>query len=424
MSKLLPILALWIAGAAAHAAVIAVTTTLDAIADDGFCSLREAVLNANADSRLFPAPGECAAGSGADTIELPAGTYTLTIAPGGPGNGASGALLLKSTLSIVGTGKPVVQGGAQWTDRVFDVAGGATASLSGFTVHGGFTPVGVFSQGGGAGIRSHGALTLTNMLIEGNRAGPDGASDALGGGILVYESGSLVMTDSAVVNNTQGRASLYSYGPVTITGSAITDNTDTQGFNAGAGVFVVSTTASITNTTITNNTTQNGPGAGLKADTATVTLDNVTIAGNTAPDIVVATGTVTMRNSILGFNVFPNAATCAQESNGKIDSGGNNIVWNATGCTIVNVQPSDRLGTFDAPVDPMLASLADNGGPTQTHELLPGSPAINAGPNPLPAFPGNEFDQRGEGYARVVAGVVDIGAYEVQPIAITPNFTG
>ena len=61
---------------------------------------------------------------------------------------------------------------------------------------------------------------------------------------------------------------------------------------------------------------------------------------------------------------------------------------------------------------------------TDTMALLPGSPAIDAGPDPVPDFPGNDNDQRGPGFPRVVNGKVDVGAYEVQPIAVTPNFTG
>ena len=93
---------------------------------------------------------------------------------------------------------------------------------------------------------------------------------------------------------------------------------------------------------------------------------------------------------------------------------------------------SDRVGNISGTINPMLGPLQNNGGPTDTHALLAGSPAINAGPNPVPDFPTNEFDQRGDGFARVVGGVVDIGAFEVQPpatpapeaIVITPKFTG
>ena len=46
-------------------------------------------------------------------------------------------------------------------------------------------------------------------------------------------------------------------------------------------------------------------------------------------------------------------------------------------------------------VDPLLGPLQNNGGPTETRALLPGSPAKDVGPDPVPEFPGNEFDQRG-----------------------------
>jgi hypothetical protein len=61
----------------------------------------------------------------------------------------------------------------------------------------------------------------------------------------------------------------------------------------------------------------------------------------------------------------------------------------------------------------MLGALLDHGGPTGTHALLTGSPAINAGdPNfTPPPF----YDQRGPGYDRVVGGRIDMGAFEVQP---------
>ncbi len=78
------------------------------------------------------------------------------------------------------------------------------------------------------------------------------------------------------------------------------------------------------------------------------------------------------------------------------------------------VTVNDVGGTQSGVTDPGLAPLAANGGPTLTHALLDGSPALNAGPVPVPSFPGNEFDQRGPGYARVAFGVVDVGAFEAQ----------
>src|SRR5262249_22664693 len=75
---------------------------------------------------------------------------------------------------------------------------------------------------------------------------------------------------------------------------------------------------------------------------------------------------------------------------------------------------SDDSGNLSAPgdmpnTDPRLGSLQENGGPTPTMALLPGSPGIDAG-----ALTDSEWDQRGPGYARLVNGATDIGAYEVQ----------
>ena len=73
----------------------------------------------------------------------------------------------------------------------------------------------------------------------------------------------------------------------------------------------------------------------------------------------------------------------------------------------------------------LLGPLADNGGATHTHALLDGSPAIDAGPDPVADFPDNQWDQRADGYARVVNGRVDVGAFEVQPPPVPePTFTG
>jgi hypothetical protein len=69
--------------------------------------------------------------------------------------------------------------------------------------------------------------------------------------------------------------------------------------------------------------------------------------------------------------------------------------------------PGDQINT-----DPLLGPLQDNGGPTFTHELLPGSPAINAGD---PNFVGPpDYDQRGPDYVRVRGGRIDVGSFEVQ----------
>ena len=78
------------------------------------------------------------------------------------------------------------------------------------------------------------------------------------------------------------------------------------------------------------------------------------------------------------------------------------------------------IGTAAAVIDPLLSPLADNGGPTKTIALLPGSSAINAGNNMSAVDPATgqslTTDQRGAGYPRIVNKTVDIGAFEFQPI--------
>jgi hypothetical protein len=91
------------------------------------------------------------------------------------------------------------------------------------------------------------------------------------------------------------------------------------------------------------------------------------------------------------------------------------------GTVVAGGDVTDVGGTIFS-TNPGLGPLANNGGPTQTHELLGASLAIDAGPTPLVAFPGSDFDQRGPGFARVVNGRVDIGAYE-RPL-LFPDFTG
>jgi Aspartyl/Asparaginyl beta-hydroxylase len=137
-----------------------------------------------------------------------------------------------------------------------------------------------------------------------------------------------------------------------------------------------------------------------------------------AAGTVVITGTIVAGNAdgtddIAGAPDAANAATITSSIIGAIN----------------HVTVTDGGGNQNGVVDPGLAPLADNGGPTQTMALVPSSVAIDAGPNPVPDFPGNGADQRGEGFARVVGAKADVGAFEVQappppPVIIAPKFTG
>lgn len=103
----------------------------------------------------------------------------------------------------------------------------------------------------------------------------------------------------------------------------------------------------------------------------------------------------------------PNPASLVQGLDGNVNSLGNNLIGNSTGGS--GFAASDLVN-----VNPQLGPLQNNGGPTETMALLPGSPAINAGDNAnAPAY-----DQRGPGFPRIVDGAIDIGAFEVQVLPI------
>src|SRR4051794_6707637 len=126
----------------ASAAAISVTTTNDVAAADGACSLREAVSAANSDNPPFAGIGECAAGGGTDTIEIPAGTYKLTIAGASENANATGDLDVTSSLTLAGAGAGTTVLDANRLDRVLDVAAGKTVTVQSLTVTGGRTPDG------------------------------------------------------------------------------------------------------------------------------------------------------------------------------------------------------------------------------------------------------------------------------------------
>jgi hypothetical protein len=127
-----------------------------------------------------------------------------------------------------------------------------------------------------------------------------------------------------------------------------------------------------------------------------------------------AAATITAANTIVSGNSAPAGANCYDGAGGLSSS------FVSTGHNVEDLdtcnfdQPSDQPNT-----NPLLGALVDNGGPTATHALLPGSPAINAGDNSTcAAAPVSGMDQRG--IPRPQGLVCDIGAYEQQePTAVT-----
>ncbi|TMC57853.1 MAG: hypothetical protein E6J26_05765 [Chloroflexi bacterium] len=154
-------------------------------------------------------------------------------------------------------------------------------------------------------------------------------------------------------------------------------------------------------------------------NTVTARLNNVTIAGNTADSdnngvgdgggIRIFAGTFEVRNSIIAGNFDNSPSVKHNDCSGLIQSLGHNLIQDSFGCAIGGSTLEDLYGK-----DPLLAPLADNGGPTRTRALLPGSPAIDAG-NPVPSTVDElhacaDVDQRG--VPRPIGRFCDSGAYE------------
>ena len=150
--------------------------------------------------------------------------------------------------------------------------------------------------------------------------------------------------------------------------------------------------------TVADSTISGNGGVGIATDPAgsqPVTVTNSIVAGNAASDI---SGAVT-------------TAVCDLIGNGDGSSGVSNGV------------NGSQVGTAVQPIDPWLGPLQDNGGPTQTMALLPGSPAIDAGSDAIAQALGLSTDQRGPGFPRILGRAVDLGAFEAQsPFAnLTPQ---
>ena len=218
----------------ARAATFVVTKTADT--NDGTCdadcSLREAIIAANANP-------------GADTITLPAGTYTLTIAGAGEDGGATGDLDILGDLTINGAGASttVVDGGG--IDRVFHIVSAFTVVFNNITIQGG-----VANLDNGGGLLNEGTATLNNCVIGGNSA-PSGN----GGGI-------------------------YNDDVMTISGCTIGENLATSG--DGGGVYDNGVSITITNTWIAANGSPNGDGGGFYFNGVAATISQSTVSDNIA----------------------------------------------------------------------------------------------------------------------------------------------
>ena len=171
------------------ATLITVTTSKDAVNTDGSCSLREAIIAANKDQASSSQPGECAAGSGVDTIILPAGTYTLARSGNGKeDSGSTGDLDILASVTISPTGPVTITAASGFSDRIFHVLGGNVTILNANIRKGNVT-----GNGGAIFVASAASVTLKNSTLADNTA------TERGGGI--YNAGTLSLINDTISGN-------------------------------------------------------------------------------------------------------------------------------------------------------------------------------------------------------------------------------
>jgi uncharacterized repeat protein (TIGR01451 family) len=389
--------------------VLADTLIVTTTGDSGAGSLRQAIADA--------APG--------DTIVFDAGLAGQTIV-------LSSSLSIAKALTIDGSSliTPVAISGNHAT-RVFDISSGGVVTLSHLSIISGTTT----STGGG--IRNdHGTLVVRTSTLAGNTASNRGGAiynllgkvtlqncvladnsslNGNGGGVhndgnnLDYGAATLIVQNSTFSGN---QAAAYSgggisggYSTLVVTNSTFSDNMSSAG---GGGIFASSGILTVQNSTFSGNqaTASDSKGGGIQNAGATLTLQNSTLSANTA----ITGGGLYNDGALYYYNTLiagsPSGGDCSTVYAWQIHHNVRNLVQD---------------GSCDAQVsgDPLLDTLADNGGPTAgsgqailTHALLPGSPAIDAG-DPTTCL---TTDQRG--VARPIGAGCDIGAIEspLQPI--------
>jgi hypothetical protein len=430
---------------------------VDHTADDGTSNCED---NVPADCSLRGAIQRANALAGADSVELPAGVYALTIQGAGEDAAGAGDLDITDDLTIQGAGAAttIVSG---LHDRVFHIdpaARGVKATIRGVTIQNGSTGIVAFVDSAGAGILlgaantagdppPSGMLTLIDSVVRA------GFAEGNGGGVA-NKAGTLVVIRSTISGNTSHGigAGIFSRftAQTTIIDSTISNNLADNG--DGGGLYVFGGQVTVANTTISGNRAV-GSGGGIVRSYGTLTVVNSTISDNTSGDgagILISPndqslnivrgstisnnhaggfanfggtsggissgGQIELANTILAGNTRASGdALIGTDCVGTIQSAGYNLIQNpGVPCAITGDPTGNIVGQ-----NPQLGPLADHGGPTRTHAPLANSPAIDAGNPGAPGSGGatcEPTDQRGavrpqdgngDGVARC-----DIGAYE------------
>ena len=351
------------------------------------------------------------------TASTVVGNSTAGIVAGGGGIYLSNSTAILTDSTVVGnrtTGFNSL-GGGLYTES------GSTLSLNDSTVVNNSTSA---QYASGGGIFNSGTMTLTNSAISGNSTV---GYNAPGGGIFNYVRVTLInssVSDNSttgdyssgggIYNATGGNA--YSVGTMTLINSSVGGNSTAGDWADGGGIYNQSFynpssenflgSLTLTNTTVGDNRTAgNWADGGGIFNEGVVTLTYSTVSGNSTGGIGSYGGGIVSASLggvfVMTTIIAGNSAPLCPDGSGQFLSQGYNLIGNTDGST--GWGANDLLN-----VDPMLGPLQDNGSPTMTMALLPGSPAIDAG---IPVQ-GITTDQRG--VPRTQGPEPDIGAYESQ----------
>jgi parallel beta-helix repeat protein len=435
-------------------------TRVTNLKDDGLGSLRWAIANAPAGSTInFDASLHGTILLSSDNLDI---AKDLTIR--GPGSGIlsiSSGTIINNRFFKVGFGVNVIRGfsvtiaGLTFKDSATEqsiINNQGTLILSNSTVSDNTS----FSELGGGGIYNAGRLTLNNSTVSGN-ATYGSIVEFGGGGIFNWIGGRLTLNNSTIAgNSTASKGGGIVGSTLTLSRSTIADNTASHN---GGGIYIEGGTLTLSNSTVSGNTAGSGGGIFIRSfiyegrshpQVVQADLNFCTIYGNMAPaaaDIAVEDGTysskgvfraafkparqlshVRIGNSI----VADDPAHPGPDIFGVLTSLGYNLLQGNAGATF-NPATSKQHGTdktlsvngrtklFAAPV-----GLRDNGGPTRTYALAPGSPALDQIPLdachvtvPIKNFSGTPIaqytittDQRGMKRPDGNERFCDIGAYE------------
>jgi len=399
----------------------------------GDCSLREAVIAANASP-------------GSDVIQLPAGTYNLTRA--GAGGASEGDLDITDDVTINklgGAQVALVDGHGQLTaDRVFEVSNGANVVTHFISARNGVAPQeGAASDprhGGAIRVNAGASLQMNGGAITGSEA-PNTASVGgglfnagqmilskvfiqinhtdfgFGGGIFTADAGLTIVDKSVIRDNTSGFGGAFAGpGTTTIVNTLMRGNAAELG---GAGYISGAAAVTVANSTVTGNLVTDRGGA-FRVRNGTLHLEGSTVTDNEADvdgggvavqdDAGAPPASILLKNTVLAQNVdndgTVNRPDCYDQTGGLVTSQNGNVVGNQNGCSITAVG-TDDIGSQAAPFNAGLKNLAFNGGPSGaplTFGLQPISLARNNAANCEPT------DQRG--VPRSLGGTCDSGAYE------------